>query len=161
MRPRSVDEFLKKVRIPYTTFLHPPAFTAARAAAVSHVPGRCFAKVVVCFSDAEPIFAVVPAHHTIDLERLRSLTGGQALRLARPDEMRALYPDCEEGAMPPFGDLYVQRVFVDQSLVGEPEMVFNAGTHTDCVKMHFNDFSEVAHPVVGRFGRPPNGRADS
>src|SRR5215211_3872370 len=105
MRPRSVDDFLKKLRIPYTTLLHAPAFTAQHAAAVSHVPGRCFAKTVVCFADAEPIFAVVPAHHTVDLERLQQLTGAQALRLALPHEMTALYPDCEEGTMPPFGDL--------------------------------------------------------
>lgn len=154
MRPRTVDEFLRKVRIPYTTFFHPPAFTAMHAAAVSHVPGRCFAKAVVCFADAEPIFAVLPAHYTIDLERLRALTGAQTLRLALPEEMRALYPDCEEGAMPPFGDLYVQRVFMDESLRGEPEMVFNAGTHTDCLRMHYADFAEIAHPVVGRFARP-------
>jgi Ala-tRNA(Pro) deacylase len=88
------------------------------------------------------------------MARLQALTGGRTLRLAQPHEMVALYPDCEEGAMPPFGDLYRQRVFVDTSLVGEPEMVFNAGTHTDCVRMHFNDFAEVAHPIVGAIGRP-------
>jgi Ala-tRNA(Pro) deacylase len=154
MRPRSVDDFLRKLRIPYTTLLHPPAFTAQHAAAVSHVPGRCFAKTVVCFADSEPIFAVVPAHHTVELDQLRQLTGAETLRLAQPHEMAALYPDCEEGTMPPFGDLYVQRVFVDETLVGEPEMVFSAGTHTDCLKMHFGDFAEVAHPVVGRIGRP-------
>ena len=152
MRPRSLDEFLRKARIPYTTFQHPPTFTAEQSAAVSHVPGRSWAKTVVCFADHEPVFAVLPAHYTIDLERLRALSGAAALRLATPDEMKALYPDCEEGAMPPFGDLYLQRVFVDQSLVGEPEMVFNAGTHTDCIRMHYGDFAHVAHPTVGPFG---------
>jgi Ala-tRNA(Pro) deacylase len=154
MRPRSVDDFLKKLRIPYTTLLHRPAFTAQHAAAASHVRGRSFAKTVVCFADEEPIFAVVPAHCTVDFERLQALAGARALRLALPQEMTTLYPDCEEGTMPPFGDLYVQRVFVDETLVGEPEMVFSAGTHTDCLKMHFGDFAEVAHPVVGRIGRP-------
>jgi Ala-tRNA(Pro) deacylase len=153
MRPRSLDEYLKKVRVPYTTFKHAPAFTALQGAEVSHVPGRCWAKTVVCFADAEPILAVVPAHYTIDLEKLRVLTGAQTLRLAQPHEMIALYADCEEGAMPPFGELYLQRVFTDASLVGEPEMVFNAGTHTDCIQMHYGDFAVVARPIVGSFGR--------
>jgi Ala-tRNA(Pro) deacylase len=154
MRPRSVDEFLHKARIPYNAFHHPPAFTAMHAAAVSHVPGRCWAKTVVCVAGEEPIFAVVPAHYTIDFEKLRALAGVESLRLATPEELTGLYPDCEEGAMPPFGDLYVQRVFTDESLVGEPDMVFNAGTHTDSLRMHYADFALLAHPVVGRFGRP-------
>lgn len=161
MRPRSVDEFLAKSRIPYTTFRHPPAYTAMHSAAVSHVPGRSWAKTVVCFAGAEPILAVVPAHYSIDLERLRVLAGAENLRLAQPQEMLTLYPDCEEGAMPPFGDLYVQRVFVDECLVGEPEMVFNAGTHIDCVQMHYGDFALIAHPVVGRFGRPRHAKPES
>ena len=159
MRPRSLDEFLKKARVPYTTFQHQAAFTAEHSAAVAHVPGRSWAKTVVCFADANPIFAVLPADCTVDLERLRVLAGATELRLANPRELNALYPDCEEGAMPPFGDLYRQRVFVEQSLVGEPEMVFNAGTHTDCIRMHYGDFECVAHPTVGPFavrrvGRP-------
>ena len=154
MRPRSVDLFLKKNRVPYTTLLHPPAFTAMHVAAASHTPGRSFAKTVVCFADAEPILAVVPAHYTIDLEALRALAGASSLRLALPEEMLKLYPDCEEGTMPPFGDLYVQRVFVDESLRGEPDMVFNAGTHTDCLRMHYSDFVDLAHPTVGRFAHP-------
>jgi hypothetical protein len=85
------------------------------AAAVSHIPGRSWAKTVVCVADAEVILAVVPAHYTIELDRLRELAGAQALRLAQPREITDLYPDCEEGAMPPFGELYLQRVFVDES----------------------------------------------
>jgi Ala-tRNA(Pro) deacylase len=161
MRPRSLDQFLTQHRIPYTTFQHPPAFTALQGSAVSHVPGRCWAKTVVCFADEEPILAVVPAHYTVDLERLRILAGAATLRLALPQEMIRLYPDCEEGAMPPFGDLYLQRVFTDESLVGEPEMVFNAGTHTDCIRMHYGDFAEIAHPTVGRIGRPRRDRGES
>ena len=161
MRPRSLDDFLGKVRIPYTTFRHPPAFTAMHGAQVSHVPGRCWAKTVACVADSEPILAVVPAHYTIDLDRLRILAGAQTLRLALPQEMMALYPDCEEGAMPPFGELYSHRVFADESLVGEPEMVFSAGTHIDCIRMHYGDFAVVARPIVGRFGRPRHDRGES
>ena len=154
MRPRSLDEFLTKNRVPYTTFRHAPAFTAMHAAAISHVPGRSWAKTVVCYADGEVVLAVVPAHYTVDLEQLRELAGAATLRLASEPEFAALYPDCEEGAMPPFGGLYLQRVFVEACFVGDPEMVFNAGTHTDCIRMHYADFADLAQPVVGRFSRP-------
>jgi len=154
MRPRSLDEFLTKARVPYTTFRHAPAFTAMHAAAISHVPGQSWAKTVVCHADGEVVLAVVPAHYTVDLEKLRELVGAAALRMASEAELAALYPDCEEGAMPPFGGLYLQRVFVEKCFVGDPEMVFNAGTHTDCIRMHYADFAELAQPVVGCFSKP-------
>ena len=109
---------------------------------------------MVCYADDEVVLAVVPAHHKVDLEQLRELAGAAALRLASEPEFAALYPDCEEGAMPPFGGLYLQRVFVEACFVGDPEMVFNAGTHTDCIRMHYADFADLAQPVVGRFSRP-------
>lgn len=154
MRPRSLDEFLMKARVPYTTFRHAPAFTAMHAAAVSHVPGSSWAKTVVCHADGEVVLAVVPAHYKVDCEKLRALAGAASLRLASEHEIGALYPDCEQGALPPFGGAYVRRVFVEECFVGDPEMVFNAGTHTDCIRMHYGDFADLANPVVGRFSRP-------
>ena len=153
MRPRSIDQFLHHARVPFTTFQHTPAFTAQEEAAVSHVPGHSWAKIVVCFVDEEPVLAVLPAAMRVDLEALRVLAGAVAIRLAQESEFAGLYPECQPGAMPPFGDLYLQRVFVDKSLVGECEMCFNAGTHTDAIRMHYGDFVEVAHPVVGSFAR--------
>jgi Ala-tRNA(Pro) deacylase len=153
VRPRSLDQFLRQARVPYTTFSHPEAFTAQNEAAVSHVPGRSWAKIVVCIADTEPVLAILPAPFRLDLEQLRVLTGASAIRLASEHEFQALYPDCEPGAMPPFGNLYLQRVFVDQSLVGETDMAFNAGTHTDAIRMHYADFAELARPVVGVIGR--------
>ena len=154
MRPHSIDEFLKKARVPYTTFQHQPAYTAQHMAECSHVPGRSWAKTVVCFADDEAILAVLAADRVVDLEQLRLLAGARTLRLAREQEFADLYPDCEPGAMPPFGSLYLQRVFVDESLVGELEMVFNAGTHTDALRMHYWDFADLSHPTVGAFARP-------
>jgi Ala-tRNA(Pro) deacylase len=87
----------------------------------------------------------------VDLERLRVLVGARAVRTATEDEMVSLYPGCEAGAMPPFGPLYGQRVFVDTTLVAEPDMVFNASTHTDAIRMHYSDFVELAKPRVGVF----------
>jgi Ala-tRNA(Pro) deacylase len=155
VRPRSLDHFLKEARVPFTTFRHAPAFTAQEEAAVSHVPGRSWAKTVVCFADDTPILAVLPAHLMVDLEALRQLAGACALRLASEQEFAGLYPDCEPGAMPPFGDLYLQRVFVDRTLVGECDMVFNAGTHVDAIRMHYGDFADLTRPTVGSFGRFP------
>jgi Ala-tRNA(Pro) deacylase len=151
VRPRSLDQFLKHARVPYTTFSHPPAFTAQNEAQLSHVPGRSWAKIVVCFADEEPILVVLPAPLLVDFGRLRAVTGARTVHLAAESDLVTLYPDCEPGAMPPFGPLYFQRVFVDESLVGETEMVFNAGTHTDAIRMHYGDFADMTRPVVGAF----------
>jgi Ala-tRNA(Pro) deacylase len=148
---QSVQEFLRQANVPYTVFQHPLAYTAQEEAAVTHVPGRDWAKTVVCFADGEPILAVVPADRAVDLDDLALLTNARAVRLAREDELECLYPDCERGGMPPLGPLYRQRVFVDQALAAEEQIVFNGGTHTDAVCMRFADFYAVARPVVGRF----------
>ena len=152
MRPRSLDEFLRKSHIPFTAFRHEPAFSAQQEAARSHVPGRSWAKTVICFAGDEPIAAVVPAHLLVDLERLRALADTTTLRLASERELAELCPDCELGAVSPFTSAWSLRVFVDRSFVGEPEMVFSAGTHTDAIRMHYGDFCDLARPIVGRIG---------
>lgn len=149
---------LKRERMPYVVFRHPPAYTAQETAAIAHVPGHSAVKVVICVADGQPLQAVVPAHYLVDLERLRLLAGAQTLRLASETEIGALYPDFEVGAIPPFGTLYGHRVFVEQCFVGEPEMVFNAGTHTESICMHYADLAEMVKPVVGAFGVIPRRR---
>jgi Ala-tRNA(Pro) deacylase len=155
----SIVELLKRERIPYTWFQHKVSYTAQEEAAASHIRGHCWAKVVVCIlDDQRPVQAVLPAHYSVDLELLRALAGAETLRLAREDELARLYPDLEVGAMPPFGAVYGHSVFVERCLVGEPEMVFNAGTHTDAIRMHYGDFAELAKPVVGNFCCGPRTR---
>lgn len=158
MRPRSLDDFLKRAHVPFTAFQHPAAFSAQQEAALSHVPGRSWAKTVICFANEEPVAAVVPAHCMVDLERLRVLAGAKAMRLAREQELADLCPDFEAGAVSPFGIRWGLRVFVDQRFVGEPEMVFNAGTHTDAIRMHFGDFAELTQAIVGSIGIPARAR---
>jgi Ala-tRNA(Pro) deacylase len=153
--PASIDKFLKESGMDYSLLEHPRAFTAQEEAAVTHVPGKAWAKAVVCFADDQPILAVLPAHHTVDEARLRSVVGARSLRLAKEDEFVSLYPDCEAGAMPPFGPLFSQRVFVDRSLASDPEIVFNAGTHTDAIRMRYGDFAALVRPVVGDFAEAP------
>jgi len=153
VRPRPLDEFLKKAHVPFTAFRHPAAFGAQHQAALSHVPGRTWAKTVVCFAGEEAILAIVPAHLLVDLEALRLLAAATTLRLAREPELVALCPDCEVGAISPFSVGRTLRAFVDRSLVGEPDLVFNAGTHTDAIRMHYGDFAELTRPVVGTIGQ--------
>ena len=152
MRPRSLDDFLRHAHVPFTTFQHAAAFSAQQQAALSHVPGRSWAKTVICFAGDEPIAAVVPAHLRVDLEALRALASAETLRLAREGELADICPDCELGAVSPFTSRWSLRVFVDQSFVGEPEMVFNAGTHTDAIRIHYGDFCVLTRPIVGVIG---------
>jgi len=147
----TIHEFLREAHVPYTVVPHPPAFTACQEAAVTHVPARDWAKVVVCIIDGEPVQAVVPAPSFVNLEQLLELSGGHAIRLAFEDELRHFFPDCEVGAMPPFGPLYGQTVYVDAMLAAEPRIVFNAGTHRDAIAMRWTDFVKMMNPVVGRF----------
>lgn len=153
MRQRPVDAFLKKARVPFTAFRHPAAFSAQREAALSHVPGRSWAKTVICFADEEPVLAVVPAYLLVDLEALRLLAVATTLRLACEQELSDLCPGCEVGAISPFSISRNLPVFVDRSLVGDPELVFNAGTHTDAIRMHYGDFAELTRPIVGTIGQ--------
>lgn len=151
----AVQEFLRQSNVAYSVFPHLPAYTAQDEAAVTHTPGRDWAKVVICFADGEPIQAVVPADLVVNLDRLLVLSGADTIRLAREDELAWLFPDCEPGAMPPFGPLYKQRVFVDTALTVENRIVFNAGTHRDAVCLRYHDFAAICRPMVGSFAERP------
>jgi Ala-tRNA(Pro) deacylase len=151
----TVQEFLRRASVGYTVMKHAPAYTAQEEAAATHTPGGGWVKTVVCFADGRPIQAVVPADHMVNLERLLILTGARTIRLALEDEVARLFPDCEAGAMPPFGPLYHQPVFVDGRLTTEEEIVFNAGTHEDAVRMRYDDFNCLTRPQVGDFAQRP------
>lgn len=150
--PASIEKFLTERGVPFQALSHRKAYTAQEEAAVAHVPGREWAKTVVCFADDQPILAVLPALFNVDPERLQRLAGAKKVRLATEKELAPLYAECEPGAMPPFGCLYGQRVFVDRALAGDPEIVFNAGTHVDAIRMRFDDFTKLTSPIVGEFG---------
>lgn len=147
----SIHSFLRDAHVPYVVMPHGPAFTAQEEAAVTHVPGRGWAKTVVFFADGQPIEAVVPATLTVNLDRLRELARASIIRLANEQELNRLFPGCEAGAMPPFGPIYGQDVFVDVALAAEDEIVFNAGTHTEAIRMRWPDFVAAVRPIVGRF----------
>jgi Ala-tRNA(Pro) deacylase len=153
----TIHEFLREAHVPYTVVPHRPAYTAQDEAAVAHVPGRDWAKVVVCFIDGEPVEAVIPAPSMV-IDRLMELAGGSEIRIADEEELRRLFPECEVGAMPPFGPLYGQTVYVDAVLALEPEIVFNAGTHRDAIAMRWSDFVKTVNPIVGRIAEAPGDR---
>ena len=150
-----IHEFLREAGAPHSIIPHRPAYTAQEEAAATHVPGREFAKVVICFVDGQPIQAVVPAPLAVDVDRLLDLTGGRSIRLAEENELPDLFPDCELGAMPPFGPFYGQSVFVDVALAAQPEIAFNAGTHTEAICMRWADFAKTIRPIVGAFAERP------
>ena len=135
--------FLDESGIRYTLMTHSPAYTAQAAAATLHVPGKELAKTVVMSAGDNSVLAVLPASFHVDLKKLGELVG-HSVRLATEAEFMSLFPDCELGAMPPFGSIYSLPVYVDESLAADEEIVFNAGTHRDAIRMRFADFERVA-----------------
>jgi Ala-tRNA(Pro) deacylase len=153
--PSSISSYLEQHGVHYSVIEHPIAYTAQQEAAATHVPGREWAKAVVCIVDNQPTLAVLPADHLVDFNRLRAACGGTTVRLATETELRPLYSDCEVGAMPPLGPLYNQPVLVDKSLTSDPEIVFNGGSHHEAIRMRYRDFAELVQPTVAEFGTPP------
>jgi len=151
--PLSIRRFVEGHGVSYAPIHHRAAFTAQEEAAASHVPGRDWAKTVVCMADGFPVLALVPAHFHVDLDALRSATGARYIRLANEHEFAALYPECETGAMAPFGPLYNQPVYIDEALALDPEIVFHAGTHVDAMRMTLSDFVNLVHPIAARIAR--------
>ncbi len=148
MPATKLTEFLDSHDVKYVSIRHSPAFTAAEVAASAHVAGRNFAKTIVVRIDDSFALVVLPASRRLMLTDLRELLQTPVIRLATEAEIRGLFPDCELGAMPPFGHLYGLPVYVAESLAHEPEIAFNAGTHTEVIKMDYEDFDGLARPVV-------------
>ena len=148
--PARLIEFLNQNKVRYEILHHPEAFTAQELAAIEHVKGKQHAKVVMVKTDGAKIMAVLPADHRVDLEKFQKVTG-QATELATEADFKALFPDCATGTMPPFGNLYGVATYVDESLTDNDAIVFEAGTHSDAVKMRYGDFARVASPRIADF----------
>jgi len=149
--PASISEFLDRHHARYSVLTHPVAYTAQEEAAAAHVPGHEWAKVVVCVADDRPLLAVLPAPRKVDFERLRDVTQAHSLRLAQEDEFKGLYTDCEIGAMPPLGPLYRQDVVVDETLADDGDIVFEAGSHHESIRMSYAEFDRLVRPTVAAF----------
>jgi Ala-tRNA(Pro) deacylase len=141
-------EFLDQNSIKYLVISHSVAYTAQGIAALTHTPGKELAKTVMVMVDGRLAMAVVPASCRLDLFRLKKYLGADTVDLASEAEFRDRFPDCETGAMPPFGNLYGMDVFADESLALDKEIAFNAGTHRELVRMSFADFRELVRPAI-------------
>ena len=148
-----LKEFLHANRVRYEVRAHPSAYTAQEVAAAEHVPGREMAKVVIVRDGGEYLMAVLPAPYHVGLERLGRAAGRTGLCLATEAELARLFPGCEPGAMPPFGNLYGIPVWVDKLLAREDEIVFNAGNHEQTVHMKYADFARLVKPRVAALRR--------
>jgi len=127
---------------------HPTAYTAQRIAATEHVPGRAFAKVVIARSDGELVMLVLPASSMVDVAKVAGAIHGEQVGLASEEEFAPTFPDCEPGAMPPFGNLYGLPVYVDPAMGKSDHVVFQAGTHGVTMSVAYEDFERLAQPTV-------------
>ena len=143
---------LDENQIPYSVMTHTTAYTAQGAAATMQISGKELAKTVVLWAGEEMILAVLPAPNHIRLDKLGTEVG-KSLRLATEQEFSTLFPDCELGAMPPFGSLYNLPAYVDESLAADEAIVFNAGTHRDAIRIRYDDFVRLAKPRVCSFAQ--------
>jgi Ala-tRNA(Pro) deacylase len=151
MPAQKLKAFLDANGIRYVSRIHSPAYTAQEVAASAHVTGKHFAKTVIVRIDAGLAMAVLPSNRKVVLQDLREITGKDNVRFATEEEFKSLFPDCEVGAMPPFGNLYGLDVFVAPSLTENEEIAFNAGTHTEVLSMAYADFERLVHPKVTSF----------
>lgn len=149
----SLSDYLDRLNIKYETIKHPATYTAQEIAEAAHIPGKNLAKTVMVKVDGKLAMAVLPASYMVDFELLRAVTGAERVELAGEDEFKDLFPEYETGAMPPFGHLFGLDVYVARSLAEDEEIAFNAGSHTELIKMSYADFSQLARPKVIKFSR--------
>jgi Ala-tRNA(Pro) deacylase len=143
--------YLDRQHVPYSTISHKPTYTAQEIADAAHISGKNLAKTVMIKIDGKMAMTVLPAAYKIDFHLLREAIGATSIELAREAEFKDIFPDYEIGAMPPFGNLYDLDVYVAESLAEGTEIAFNAGTHTDLVKMSYATFARLVKPKVLRF----------
>jgi Ala-tRNA(Pro) deacylase len=146
-----VKAFLDAHGVKYVVISHSKAYTAQGIAAISHISGRKLAKSVMVKLDGDLAMAVLPASYHVDLEALRTATGVLTAELATEREFKQAFPDCETGAMPPFGNLYGVPVYVDETLAEDREIAFNAGSHYELIKMSYGDYEGLVKPEVMAF----------
>ena len=148
---RKLRDYLDSKNVKYVVISHSPAYTAKEIATLAHLPRRQMAKTIIVNVAGNLAMAVLPASYHINFNRLFLATGWGDVFLVPEDELAEIFPDCELGAMPPFGNLYGLDIFVAQSLAEDGEIAFNAGSHTDLIKMAFRDYCRLVEPTVLSF----------
>ena len=148
MPTKKLKEFLDQNKVKYVTITHSTAYTAQEIASLTHIKGKELAKTVIVRIDGALAMAVIPASLHVDLDLLRAASGARAVELATEQEFKDKFPDCETGAMPPFGNLYGMEVYADPSLGEHEEITFNAGTHRELMRMAWADVVRLGDPKV-------------
>lgn len=151
MPVRKLKEFLDSHNVKYVTITHSTAYTAQEVAGSAHIPGKELAKTVMVKLDNKMSMAVISAPAQVNLDQLRQISGASLVELATEDEFKNMFPDCEPGAMPPFGNLYDMPVYVGEELSRDEEIAFNAGTHTELIRLAYKDFERLVKPEVAHF----------
>jgi len=151
MACKKLIKFLDENDVRYVKITHSQAFTAQQVAASAHIKGKEMAKTVIIKINGKMAMAVLPATYHVDFHLLKEITGNEDVVLAHESEFKELFDDCETGAMPPFGNLYGLDVFVAQSLTEDEDIAFNAGTHSELIKMKYTDFAKLVKPKILKF----------
>ena len=149
--PRRIREYLDSQNVDYQWLPHPEAFTAQEVAHSLHVSGKRLAKTVVLDADGQVIMAVLPASHRLSLLDLKGALEVSNLELLPEGELAVLFPDCDLGAIPPFGNLYGMDTWVDRAVAEAEHIIFTAGTHWDAVEMKYANYARLAKPRLSRF----------
>lgn len=152
MTPR-LKKYLDENQVRYEVTTHPEAYTSQEIAAMLHKSGKRLAKVVMVKAGDEWVMVVLPGHELVDIGRLETILGSRQVRLATEEEFKNLFPDCEVGAMPPFGNLYHIPVYLDERLLQYDRFYFEAGNHTETVTMSMADYRRLVSPKIALFGR--------
>jgi len=147
---KKLKDLFDNAKVSYEVYNHPLAYTAQKIAAAQHFPGREMAKVVMLKVDGALMMGVITGNHKVNLTTVKISLGAKEARLAREDEFISLFPECETGAMPPFGNLFGLPVFVDPALEKDEYIYFNAGNHVQTVRLKYEDFARLAKPQVAR-----------
>ena len=148
MTTAKLRKLLDQEHVRYVTIQHSPAYTAQEIAASAHIPGNELAKTVIAKVDGKLTMLVLPASFKVNLEHLSKALKNKNVELASESEFEDAFPECELGAMPPFGNLYNMDTFVDKSLEEDEEIAFNAGNHSELIKLAYKDFARLAKPEV-------------
>jgi Ala-tRNA(Pro) deacylase len=152
--PANLQSYLDQMEVAYRVSHHPTAYTAQDLAMAEHVSGRKVIKPVIVRADEDFVMCALPACYKVDLDELRNQLQVRAVELAGEDKLRELFPDCELGAEPPIGRLYGMTTLMDESLIRDDHVTFQAGTHEEAVTMSLADYRRIAQPELAHFGRP-------
>jgi len=151
MPVQTLKNFLDEKNVKYVTIQHSSAFTAQEIAASAHIPGKELAKTVIIKVNGKMGMAVLPASYKVSFEQLKNALNAEEVRLAYEQEFMDKFPDCDVGAMPPFGNLYGMDVYVAESLAEDEEIAFSACSHTELIKMKFADYKKLVNPIMFKF----------